>query len=235
MWEFEKLSYAGMRTARKRNMVAGATALRRECAPRRTLFGIYLGKMFLQRQKGIQTDQIAKGNKDRKLYWTEVFMKIATYLVVLAEGISVIRNDSGLPVAFRWVGLATAFIGVMVFAVSVYTMRDSWRAVIPENDNTEFVTTGIYGWSRNPAFLGFDLTYMGLLLMFFNFILLVCTCFSMVMLHLQILQEEVFLVGVFQILYNFYTIHNYAYHHFFFFGIRFCNHNSKCHKSMIIN
>lgn len=160
-------------------------------------YGIYLGKMLLQRQKGIQTDQIAKGNKEGKLYWTEVFMKIATYLVVLAEGISVIRNDSGLPAVFRWIGLATAFIGVMVFAVSVYTMRDSWRAGIPESDNTEFVTTGIYGWSRNPAFLGFDLTYMGLLLMFFNLILLICTCFSMVMLHLQILQEEVFLKKAF--------------------------------------
>ena len=33
---------ARMRTARKRNMVAGATALRRECTPRRTLF--YLQK-----------------------------------------------------------------------------------------------------------------------------------------------------------------------------------------------
>ena len=38
-FETKNAAYAaGMRTARKRNMVAGATALRRECAPRRTLF-----------------------------------------------------------------------------------------------------------------------------------------------------------------------------------------------------
>ncbi len=43
-------------------------------------------------------------------------------------------------------------------------MKDSWRAGIPDSDKTELVTTGIYKYSRNPAFLGFDLQYMGVLL-----------------------------------------------------------------------
>ncbi len=52
---------------------------------------------------------------------------------------------------------------------------------------------GIYNYSRNPAFLGFDLVYIGILLMFFNPVLLVISVFAMVMLHLQILREEKFL------------------------------------------
>jgi len=59
------------------------------------------------------------------------------------------------------------------------------------------ITNGIYGYSRNPAFLGFDLVYLGLLMMYFNIVLLVFSIFSIVMLHLQILQEEKFLQEVF--------------------------------------
>ena len=40
-------------------------------------------------------------------------------------------------------------------------MKDSWQAGIPDKDKTELVTTGIYRFSRNPAFLGFDLMYVG--------------------------------------------------------------------------
>ena len=76
-------------------------------------------------------------------------------------------------------------------------MKDSWRAGIPEKDKTKLVTRGIYKISRNPAFLGFDIMYMGILLMFFNFGLLILTIYVMVMLHLQILQEEKYLTKTF--------------------------------------
>ncbi|MDE6168227.1 MAG: isoprenylcysteine carboxylmethyltransferase family protein, partial [Acetatifactor sp.] len=76
-------------------------------------------------------------------------------------------------------------------------MRDSWRAGIAENDKTEIITNGIYSISRNPAFLAFDCVYIGLLLMFFHWVLLIFTIFAITMLHLQILQEEAFLTKAF--------------------------------------
>ncbi len=69
-------------------------------------------------------------------------------------------------------------------------MKDSWRAGIPDKDKTELVTTGIYRFSRNPAFLGFDLMYIGVLLLYGNLLTLGFSLFAMMMLHLQILQEE---------------------------------------------
>ena len=90
-------------------------------------------------------------------------------------------------------------------------MRDSWRAGIPEHDKTEMVTTGIYSISRNPAFLGFDLVYLGFLLMFFNPVLLVFTIFAVVMLHLQILQEEKFMADTFGSEYEKYRKHVFRY------------------------
>lgn len=160
-------------------------------------YSIYFGKMLVQRRKGIRTDQMAKGNKRGRLFLTELLLKIATYVVGVMDCVSVIRGSSLLPVGFRWIGVMLAFAGVMFFGISVYIMRDSWRAGIPESDKTAFVTDGVYRISRNPAFLGFDLTYLGVLLMFFNPVLLVCSCFAMIMLHLQILQEETYLSKVF--------------------------------------
>ena len=76
-------------------------------------------------------------------------------------------------------------------------MKDSWRAGIPDRDKTELVTDGIYSYSRNPAFLGIDLQYIGVLLMYCNLLTLMFTIFAIIMLHLQILQEERYLASVF--------------------------------------
>lgn len=160
-------------------------------------YAVYLGKMALQRRQGIQTDQIARNKARGKLFYIELTMKIATYAVVLVEVVSIFVAGDSLPMAARIPGAMLAIAGVVVFALAVVTMRDSWRAGISINDQTELVTTGIYRYSRNPAFLGFDLVYAGLLLMFFNWPLLAFTAFATLMLHLQILQEEAWLPTAF--------------------------------------
>ncbi|MBO4911233.1 MAG: YdcF family protein [Butyrivibrio sp.] len=162
-------------------------------------YGIYFAKMLIQRSKGIATDQIAKGKERDKGYYIELIMKIATYLVPLAEVVSIVIGTAGLPLMFRIIGMYFAFVGDIVFFTAVYTMRDSWRAGVAADDKEKrnLVTVGIYNYSRNPAFLGFDLVYIGILLMFFNPVLLVVSVFAMTMLHLQILREEKFLEGIF--------------------------------------
>lgn len=81
-------------------------------------------------------------------------------------------------------------LGDAIFLLSVLCMKDNWRAGIPDKDKTELVTNGIYRFSRNPAFLGFDLMYVGALLLYGNLLTLGFSVFAIVMLHLQILQEE---------------------------------------------
>ncbi len=160
-------------------------------------YSIYFGKMFAQKRKGIQTDQIAKGKEKGKRYYTELILKITTFVIVVVEVVSIWMNISMLWNGFRMVGFVLAVVGDILFAIAVWTMRDSWRAGIPEKDKTEMVTGGIYSISRNPAFLAFDLVYIGILLMFFNPLLLMWTVATVMMLHLQILQEEEYLVTAF--------------------------------------
>ena len=118
-------------------------------------------------------------------------------LIVPVQLLSIGFQWSCLPGGVRALGAVLGLVGDGIFLVAVLTMRDSWRAGIPKTDRTEFVSTGIYRYSRNPAFLGFDLMYLGILLLFFNLPLLLFTLWAMVMLHLQILQEERYLPTVF--------------------------------------
>ena len=160
-------------------------------------YGCYFGKMFMQRRQGIQTDQIGKG-KTGKVKTIELTMKVATLSVPAAEVISIYLNTSCFSAWFRITGIIIAILGDIVFIISVITMKDSWRAGVSETDKTELVTGGIYQISRNPAFLGFDLVYIGMILTFFNWILLFISVFAIIMFHLQITQvEEPFLITAF--------------------------------------
>ena len=160
-------------------------------------YGCYFGKMFMQKKKGIQTDQIGKG-KTGFVKMIELTMKVATLLVPLVEIISIAVNVSNLLIIARYLGIVTAILGDIVFVISVWTMKDSWRAGVSPTDKTELVTTGIYQISRNPAFLGFDLVYVGICLMFFNWLLFLVSVFAMIMFHLQIVNvEEEFLLDFF--------------------------------------
>ncbi len=160
-------------------------------------YGCYFTKMILQRKKGIQTNQMGKG-KTGVVKRIEITMKIASLLVPAAELVSIVMNTSCLPLWVRIVGAFVGICGVAVFILAVVTMRDSWRAGVSETERTELVTSGVYQLSRNPAFLGFDLVYIGILLMFFNWVLLAVSVFAGVMFHLQIVNvEEDFLVRTF--------------------------------------
>lgn len=173
-------------------------------------YGIYVGKMIIQKKRGIRTDQMARG-KNGALFYTELILKIATYGMVLAETVSIVTGSSMTGQLVKQVGLCVALIGDIVFGSAVFTMKDSWRAGIAKEDHTELVTNGIYRWSRNPAFLGFDLVYIGILLMYFNPVLLVCSILAMVLFHLQILQEERFLSDTFGREYQEYRAHTCRY------------------------
>lgn len=159
-------------------------------------YGIYFGKMLLQKQQGIRTHQIGR-RKEKSLHTVETLMSIATFGAPAAQLLSIAFGWNHLPAEARFTGFCIGILGDLIFLLSILCMKDSWRAGIPDQDKTELVTRGIYRYSRNPAFLGFDFMYVGVLLMYGNLLTLGFSVFAMVMLHLQILQEERYLAGTF--------------------------------------
>ncbi|MDD6232595.1 methyltransferase family protein [Frisingicoccus sp.] len=159
-------------------------------------YGTYLVKQWMQKRRGIQTMQIGRG-KEVQTHTVETLMGIATVGIIPAQLLSITFGWSHLSANARFTGFCVGMVGDLIFLISVLCMNDSWRAGIPANDKTELVTGGIYAYSRNPAFLGFYLQYIGVLLMYCNLLTGMFTVFAMVMLHLQILQEERYLTAVF--------------------------------------
>lgn len=169
-------------------------------------YGIYFAKVLAQKRRGIQTRQIGR-RKEKSIHTVEVLMSIATLGAPIAQLLSITFDWSHLPAGARFTGFCVGILGDVIFLLSVLCMKDSWRAGIPDKDKTELVTTGIYRFSRNPAFLGFDLMYVGVLLLYGNLLTLGFSVFAIVMLHLQILQEERYLVNTFGTSYQEYCRH----------------------------
>ena len=159
-------------------------------------YGIYLIKQWRQKRRGIQTMQIGRG-KEAQTHTVETLMGIATVGIIPAQLLPIAFGWSHLSANARFTGFCIGIVGDLIFLISVLCMKDSWRAGIPEEDRTELVTEGIYSFSRNPAFLGFDLQYIGVLLMFCNLLTGMFSVFAITMLHLQILQEERYLTAAF--------------------------------------
>ena len=173
-------------------------------------YGIYFVKMLAQKRRGIRTLQIRQ-RKEKSIQTVELLMSIATLGVVIAQLVSILFGWSCLPTNARFTGFCTGMLGDLIFLLSVLCMKDSWRAGIPDQDHTELITSGIYRFSRNPAFLGFDLMYIGMMLMYCNLLIVPLTVFAIVMLHLQILQEERYLDETFGEAYREYKRHTFRY------------------------
>lgn len=157
----------------------------------------YFAKMISQKKQGIDTDQLGKG-KVGFVKFIEVTLKTSTYLLPAIEVASIVFYTGSVNDVLRIIGLIILALGVVAFIVSVLQMKDNWRAGVQREEKTELVTTGIYSISRNPAFLGFDLMYIGIVITFFNWYLCVATCLVMVLFHLQIVNvEEDFLIEAF--------------------------------------
>lgn len=157
-------------------------------------YGVYVAKLLALKRHGINGRQIGK-RKERDIRTVEVLMSVATVGIIPAQLLSIGLGWSLLPEGARFTGLCLGLLGDLLFCAAALRMRDSWRAGIPQEDRTELVTDDIYAYSRNPAFLGFDLQYVGVLLMYCNPLTLAFSAFAVVTLHLQILQEERYLVS----------------------------------------
>lgn len=157
----------------------------------------YFAKQMSQRRQGIDTMILGKGDKPESQKRLETMLKVATFAMPAVELLSIWWNLMTIPVWMQWIGVVIAELGVVFFIAGMLTMKGNWRAGVPEKKETSLVTTGIYSISRNPAFVGFDLMYLGIVVAFPNAWHACAAAFTAWLLHKQIKGEEEFLEKAF--------------------------------------
>jgi protein-S-isoprenylcysteine O-methyltransferase Ste14 len=90
-------------------------------------------------------------------------------------------------------GLVIISLALVLGIIALIAMRDSWRVGIREEQKTELIASGIFGYSRNPYFLSYLLMYFGIFLVFPTVVFLLFFLVFIILVHLMILDEEKYL------------------------------------------
>lgn len=149
------------------------------------VFGVaYLLKLFILRKKyKIKANVLANKNKNGKAQRVERMLQVATFTWIIIWFGEIIVTELNLDNRLMlWnsdfisiSGLFLIAIGVIFFITAAITMKNSWRVGIDKSTKSKLITEGIYKYSRNPAFVGFYLMFIGLFLVYSDLI----TCISM--------------------------------------------------------
>ena len=93
----------------------------------------------------------------------------------------------------KWFGVAVTVVAVVTYGLGLWSMGKSWRLGIDRNMTAPLVTGGIFAFSRNPIYLGFDLLFIGSFLIHGRLVLLSLLLVLLPLLHYHVLREEIFL------------------------------------------
>lgn len=167
-----------------------------------SFYSAFYAKFFLQQRRHVKTIQVITGDKPRRTAIVELALMTLLITNAAVQFASIVWDEK-FPVLFasdladgwiHWLGVLGAVKGIILLIVAMVTLRDSWKGGIDYRQKVELVTKGIYRYSRNPGFLGFDLFFIGLFLQFPNLWTLIGVVVLVLLLHLQILEEEKFLM-----------------------------------------
>ena len=166
----------------------------------------------MNKKSGIIALVLAKGNKGKTTDFSESLVRTTTFMwgaTWLLESIFSKWVVDFLPNLFtnnliNYLGLFIILIGLIFFVSSMITMKNSWKVGIDKDTKTQLITNGLYKYSRNPAFVGFDLMFIGLFLVFPNIVTIFICLINVISIHYLILQEEKHLENTVQEDYLFY-------------------------------
>lgn len=171
------------------------------------VFGVaYLLKLYILKKKyKIRANVLANKNKNGKAQMVEQTLQAATYswiIIWLGEIIvTQLRLNNRLKLwnndFISILGLFLIAIGVIFFIIAAITMKNSWRVGIDKSTKSKLITEGIYKYSRNPAFVGFYLMFIGLFLGYSDVITCISMLFNIYAMNRLVIEEEMHLQEVF--------------------------------------
>lgn len=141
------------------------------------------------------------GGTDSAHDYVGVLFKMVMLILLLATGARALLpavDEYLIPISwleidlFRYVGYALLLASLVWVVTAQVQMADSWRIGI-DSSKTQLASTGLFGVSRNPIFLGMVGTLLGLLLVLPNALTLTIFALDFALMQIQVRLEEEFL------------------------------------------
>ncbi len=135
-------------------------------------------KMKLLKKRDFLKYKIHLSDSGKVTLW-EIIIRTTVVIAPLLQLISIITGRSYLPIMCKVLGVYLGVIADVVLLLSYLHLK-----------NNKAKNTGIYSYSRNPSYLGFDLIFISMTLMYCNPVLIAISVFAIVFFHITILKEE---------------------------------------------
>ncbi len=115
-----------------------------------------------------------------------------TWLVLLGYLFYVVPHPGIHNAYLQLLSILILVIGLIIVTLSLIDLGKSTRLGLP-TENTTLKTKGIYSFSRNPMYFGFNLLTIASMLYWINIVVIILGIYSIITYHLIILGEEKFL------------------------------------------
>lgn len=131
------------------------------------------------------------------VYFKLTIISMLIYVLVFAFFPS--WYDSFLPIIqldnsnLKYIGLGLLAFALIWTIIAQVHMKNSWRIGIDTESKTELVTTGLFGYSRNPIFFGMIICLVGLFFVTPNALTALFLILGYILIQIQIRLEEEFL------------------------------------------
>ncbi len=169
-------------------------------------FSSYIIKLIiLYRKDRISANVLGKAGKESNIHKAEILVKISTFiwgfmwllLSLFETKIVSIIIPLKTSILINYAGVITTLAGVLIFITAMISMKTSWRVGIDKSTQTKLITTSIYRYSRNPAFVGFDLMFIGVAAIYPGLVTALVAIVNIVAIHNLTLKEEMHLKSTF--------------------------------------
>jgi protein-S-isoprenylcysteine O-methyltransferase Ste14 len=159
------------------------------------LLGMVMTRVLMMKRRGIKA--LHFGNIDKSDFVIPPLALLYFYVIFAAafDWPSLSKQQffhSGL---ISWAGVLLCLAGPVLLFLSLVSFGRSFRVGIDTGHPDSLVTTGLFGFSRNPIYVAFGLVLLGQFLVFPNWILLIYLGAGIWLMHRQVLREERFLLG----------------------------------------
>ena len=173
-----------------------------------TYFIVYFGIAFVAKSiivaKRIGKNPLVLPKDDSAYGLIGLYFKLTMifmFVYVLLFAFIPTLYDNFLPITqldnltIKYIGLGLLAFSLIWTIIAQGHMKNSWRIGIDTETQTELITTGLFGHSRNPIFFGMIISLVGLFLTTPNSLTLIFLILGYVLIQIQIRLEEEFLTN----------------------------------------